>query len=526
MDEETKEGPMAVAMTPKVDGYKLPKSHVLDEPDAPTAPTETREQLLANARLLKDTLEQFKIEVNEGDITKGPTITRYELHPAPGVKLERIAGLANNIAAAIKAERINILAPVPGRNTVGIEVPNLIKTKVLFRDIVESPEWRNSKAKIPLALGKDVYGKPIVADLAEMPHLLIAGATGSGKSVCINAMVASLLFRFTPEELRFVMIDPKVVELQLYNGLPHLAAPVVHDPKKVILALKWVVNEMEKRYQIFAKVGARNIAGFNSRTRKKPPKTSQAELPLDESEGFAVEMDQEVSIPREDDIEIPEKLSYIVVIIDELADLMLMAKNDVENSIARITQMARAAGIHCIVATQRPSVDVITGVIKANIPARIAFQVAAKVDSRTILDAMGADKLLGKGDMLFLPPGTANLRRAQGCLVTDEEINRIVEIVNTQAKPCYDTDMERQLEAPTNRNGGNGGSGIDEDEDLIQRCIEVIRVGQKASVSLMQRRLKLGYTRAARIMDELEDRGLVGPSRGAEPREILFDVED
>ena len=519
-------GATALAKTPKVDGYKLPKSQVLDEPDAPSAPTETREQLLANARLLKDTLEQFKIEVNEGDITKGPTITRYELHPAPGVKLERITGLANNIAAAIKAERINILAPVPGRNTVGIEVPNLIKTKVLFRDIVESPEWRNSRAKIPLALGKDVYGKPIVADLAEMPHLLIAGATGSGKSVCINSMVASLLFRFTPEELRFVMIDPKVVELQLYNGLPHLAAPVVHDPKKVILALKWVVNEMEKRYQIFAKVGARNIAGFNSRTSKKPPKTDQAELPLDESEGFAVEMDQEVSIPREDDVEIPEKLSYIVVIIDELADLMLMAKNDVENSIARITQMARAAGIHCIVATQRPSVDVITGVIKANIPARIAFQVAAKVDSRTILDAMGADKLLGKGDMLFLPPGTANLRRAQGCLVTDEEINRIVEIVNTQAKPCYDTEMERQLEVPENGKSGNGGSGIDEDEEIVQQCIEVIRVEQKASVSLMQRRLRLGYTRAARIMDELEDRGLVGPNRGAEPREILFDVED
>jgi len=518
-------GPTAVAKTPKVDGYKLPKSQVLDEPDAPTAPTETREQLLANARLLKDTLEQFKIEVNEGDITKGPTITRYELHPAPGVKLERITGLANNIAAAIKAERINILAPVPGRNTVGIEVPNLVKTKVLFRDIVESPEWRNSKAKIPLALGKDVYGKPIVADLAEMPHLLIAGATGSGKSVCINSMVASLLFRFTPEELRFVMIDPKVVELQIYNGLPHLAAPVVHDPKKVILALKWVVNEMEKRYQIFAKVGARNIAGFNSRTKKKQPNTNQAELPLEESEGFAVEMDQEVSIPREDDIEIPDKLSYIVVIIDELADLMLMAKNDVENSIARITQMARAAGIHCIVATQRPSVDVITGVIKANIPARIAFQVAAKVDSRTILDAMGADKLLGKGDMLFLPPGTANLRRAQGCLVTDEEINRIVEIVNNQAKPCYDTEMERQLEGPENGKGGNGGSGIDEDEEIVQQCIEVIRIEQKASVSLMQRRLRLGYTRAARIMDELEDRGLVGPNRGAEPREILFDVE-
>ena len=517
-------GPMSVAKTPNVKGYKLPKSQLLDEPEGATAPAEPREKLLANARLLKETLQQFRIEVTEGDITKGPTITRYELHPAPGVKLERITGLANNIAAAIKAERINILAPVPGRSSVGIEVPNRIKTKVLFRDIVESPEWKKSKAKIPLALGKDVYGKPIVADLAEMPHMLIAGATGSGKSVCINSIVASLLFRFSPEELRFVMIDPKVVELQIYNGLPHLAAPVVHDPKKVILALKWVVSEMEKRYQIFAKVGARNISGFNSRPKKKPAKTDQAELPLDESgEGFAVEMDEEVSVPREDDIEIPDKLSYIVVIIDELADLMLMAKNEVEGCIARITQMARAAGIHCIVATQRPSVDVITGVIKANIPARIAFQVAAKVDSRTILDAMGADKLLGKGDMLFLPPGTANLRRAQGCLVTDEEINRIVEIVNQQAKPCYDTEMERQLEGPST--SANGGSGIDEDEEIIQQCIEVIRVEQKASVSLMQRRLRLGYTRAARIMDELEDRGLVGPSRGAEPREILFDLD-
>ncbi|HIL73280.1 MAG TPA: DNA translocase FtsK, partial [Verrucomicrobia bacterium] len=342
-------GSAVVAKTPKVQGYKLPKSLLLDKPELSTAPTETREQLLANARLLKDTLKQFNIDVTEGDITKGPTITRYELHPAPGVRLERISALANNISAAIKAEHINILAPVPGRSSVGIEVPNRIKTKVLFRDIIDSPEWKKSKAKIPLALGKDVYGKPIVADLSEMPHLLIAGATGSGKSVCINSIVASLLFRFSPEELRFVMIDPKVVELQIYNGLPHLAAPVVHDPKKVILALKWVVNEMEKRYQIFAKVGSRNIAGFNSRSKKKPEKPDQPELPLDEGEGFAVEMDQEVSVPRDEEIEIPEKLSYIVVIIDELADLMLMAKNDVENSIARITQMARAAGIHCIV---------------------------------------------------------------------------------------------------------------------------------------------------------------------------------
>lgn len=399
-----KEGLISVAKT--LDGYKLPKSQVLDEPDAPSAPTETREQLLANARLLKDTLEQFKIEVNEGDITKGPTITRYELHPAPGVKLERITGLANNIAAAIKAERINILAPVPGRNTVGIEVPNRIRTKVPFRDIVESPEWRNSRAKIPLAQGKDVYGKPIVADLAEMPHLLIAGATGSGKSVCINSIVASLLFRFTPEELRIVMIDPKFVQWNICNDLPHLVSPVVHDMKEAILTLKWVVNEVKKRYQMFAKVGARNIVGFNSRTQKKSP--------------------------REEDIEIPEKLGYIVVIIDEFADLMLMAKNNVENSIARITQMARAVGIHCIVTTHLPSVDVITDEIKTSIPARIAFLVAAMVDSQTILDDVGAEKLLGKGDMLFRSPGTANLRRIQGCLVTDEEINRIVEIVKIQ----------------------------------------------------------------------------------------------
>ncbi len=401
---EPKEGLISAAET--LEGYKLPKSMLLDEPEPPTAPTETREQLLSNARLLKDTLKQFNIEVTEGDITKGPTITRYELHPAPGVRLERISALANNISAAIKAEHINILAPVPGRSSVGIEVPNRIKTKVLFRDIIDSPEWKKSKAKIPLALGKDVYGKPIVADLSEMPHLLIAGATGSGKSVCINSIVASLLFRFSPEELRFVMIDPKVVELQIYNGIPHLVSPVVQDTKEAILTLKRVVNEVKKRHRIFAKVGVRSIVGFNSRTQKK--------------------------LPREDEIEIPEKLSYIVVIIDELADLMLMAQNDVENSIARITQMARAAGIHCIIATQRPSVDVITDEIKTSIPARIAFLVATMVDSQTILDDGGAEKLLGKGDMLFRSPGTANLRRVQGCLVTDEEINRIVEIVKNQ----------------------------------------------------------------------------------------------
>jgi DNA segregation ATPase FtsK/SpoIIIE, S-DNA-T family len=523
--------PIAVAATPLIGNYQLPSIDFLQHPDQTLKPTESKEELMANARLMQQTLAQFDIDVSLGDITKGPTITRYELHPAPGVKMEKITALNNNIAAALKAERIHILAPVPGKSSVGVEVPNAIKTKVIMRDLLESEEWRSTKAKIPLALGKDVYGNPIIADLAEMPHLLIAGSTGSGKSVCINAIISSLLYRFSPDQLRFVMIDPKVVELQQYNILPHLVVPVVTDPKKVILALRWVVNEMEKRYQIFARVGVRNIASFNSRPKNKPLPPKEPELPLmvkkekvePGAEGFAVEVDEQIVVPREEDIIIPEKLSYIVVIIDELADLMLVAPADVEMAIARITQMARAAGIHCIVATQRPSVDVITGVIKANIPARIAFQVAAKVDSRTILDAMGADKLLGKGDMLYLPPGSARLLRAQGALITDQEIQSIVDFIARQGKPSYEMEIHQQLSKPTSSLSEE--SGIDEDEEIIQQCIEVIRSEQKASVSLLQRRLRLGYGRAARIMDELENRGIVGPSNGAEPRDILIDLD-
>ncbi|HEX5218931.1 MAG TPA: DNA translocase FtsK [Verrucomicrobiae bacterium] len=523
--------PITVASTPIIGNYQLPTLEFLQLPDLNAKPTESKEELLANARLMQQTLAQFDIPVELGDITKGPTITRYELHPAPGVKLEKIQALNNNLAAALKAERIHILAPVPGKSSVGVEVPNPVKTKVIMRDLFEADEWRASKAKIPIALGKDVYGHPIVGDLAEMPHLLIAGSTGSGKSVCINAIIASLLYKFTPDQLRFVMIDPKVVELQQYNVLPHLVVPVVTDPKKVILALRWVVNEMEKRYQIFARVGVRNIGTFNSRPKNKPLPQQELELPLKSkkekvepgAEGFAVEVDEEIVVPREEDIVIPEKLSYIVVIIDELADLMLVAPADVEMAIARITQMARAAGIHCIVATQRPSVDVITGVIKANIPARIAFQVAAKVDSRTILDAMGADKLLGKGDMLYLPPGSAKLIRAQGALITDHEIQSVVDFIAKQAKPSYEMEIHQQLSKPTSSFGDE--SGIDEDEEIVQQCIEVIRSEQKASVSLLQRRLRLGYGRAARIMDELENRGIVGPSKGAEPRDILIDLD-
>ena len=517
--------PITVAQTPMIGNYQLPPMDFLQHADMTVKPTESKEELMANARLMQQTLAQFDIEVSLGDITKGPTITRYELHPAPGVKLEKIAALSNNIAAALKAERINILAPVPGKSSVGIEVPNLVKTKVIMRDLLESDEWRNTKARIPLALGKDVYGHPIIADLGDMPHLLIAGSTGSGKSVCINAIIASLLYKFSPDQLRFVMIDPKVVELQQYNALPHLVVPVVTDPKKVLLALRWVVNEMEKRYQIFARVGVRNISSFNSRPNKKIipqepelPLTVKKEKVEPGAEGFAVEVDEQIVVPREEDIVIPEKLSYIVVIIDELADLMLVAPADVEMAIARITQMARAAGIHCIVATQRPSVDVITGVIKSNIPARIAFQVAAAVDSRTILDGQGANKLLGKGDMLYLPPGSGKLIRAQGALITDQEIQSVVDFIALQGKPSYEMEIHKQLSKPA-ANFGNE-SGIDEDEDLIQQCIEVIRSEQKASVSLMQRRLRLGYTRAARIMDELENRGIVGQQRRGAARHL------
>jgi len=525
-----KRKPTTVARGPVIENYERPPVDYLQMPEYSAVPVDSTEELKASAIVIQKTLKQFGVDVTLGDITKGPTITRFELHPAPGVKMERITAYTNNITAALEAERISILAPVPGKSTVGVEVPNSVKTKVIMRDLLESDEWKKSRAKIPVALGKDVYGKPIIADLAEMPHLLIAGATGAGKSVCMNGIIASLLYRFSPDELRLVMIDPKVVELQMYNTLPHLVVPVVNDPKKVILALRWVVQEMEKRYKIFAKENVKNIHAFNKRRRDKSKEEPEPELPLfgngerveTSSEGFAVEVDEEIAVPRDEEIEVPEKLSYIVVVIDELADLMLTAPADVENAIARITQMARAAGIHCIVATQRPSVKVITGVIKANIPSRIAFQVASKIDSRVILDEMGAEKLLGKGDMLYQPPGAPKPIRAQGPLVEDAEIQQIVDFIAKQGKPSYEVEIHKQLSKSV-AGSFDGGSG--EDEELVQQCIEVIRSEQKASVSKLQRRLRLGYNRAARLMDELEDRGIVGPVHGNEPREILIDLD-
>jgi S-DNA-T family DNA segregation ATPase FtsK/SpoIIIE len=506
----------AVQMAGKhIENYQLPSLDLLDAIDLDGRKAADPAELKQIQNVLIDTLKQFNIEASPGDITRGPTITRYEVYPARGVRVDKISSLERDLARATRAERINILAPIPGKDTVGIEIANSRKVKVTLREILESEEWNHTKHKIPIVLGKDVYGKIILGDLAQMPHCLIAGTTGSGKSVCVNAIVASILFRFSPDDLRFVMIDPKVVEMQMYNTLPHLVMPVVTDPKKVLLALRWVINEMENRYKIFAKVGVRNVTGFNSRPKPK----SQKELGFDvESES---EQERPIQVPRDDDLVIPERMPYVVVIVDELADLMQTAPADAETAIARITQMARAAGIHMIVATQTPRADVVTGVIKANIPTRIAFQVASALDSRVILDENGAERLLGQGDMFYRPPGTSRLVRSQGVLVTDDEIRELVDFVAAQGGPVFDPSIQNQLEA-----GAVPGQEVsDEDEELVEKCLEVIRQEKRASTSMLQRRLRLGYTRAARIVDILEQRGILGPGDGAKPREILVDLD-
>ena len=522
-----KANPLGAPPDIHIENYQLPPLDLLDSADASSRQTADPAELLATQATILETLKQFGLEASAGDITRGPTVTRFEVYPARGVRVDRILSLERDIARATRAEKINILAPIPGKDTVGIEIANTKKIKVVFRELLESVEWTESKAKIPLALGKDVYGRTIIADLAQMPHLLIAGTTGSGKSVCVNAIIASMLYKFSPEELRFIMIDPKVVEMQHYGKLPHLAANVVTEPKKVLLALRYVIDEMERRYRIFAKCGLRNIHGFNSRPQEKKEE-EKPPGPEVEDEGETIEPAAEETVEaarpaaKDDELKIPERLPFIVVIIDELADLMQTAPADVENAIARITQMARAAGIHMIVATQTPRADVVTGVIKANIPSRIAFQVASKLDSRVILDANGADKLLGQGDMLYLPPGTSTLVRAQGVLVTDEEIHRVVDSVSAQAQPSFDPGFH---EAMTSTSGGDDDV-TEEDEELVTKCLEIIRQERKASTSMLQRRLRLGYTRAARVVDILEQRGIVGPKDGAKDREILVDLDN
>ncbi len=487
-------------------GYRLPPITLLDE--IPAGHRDAIETDTAGiAALLIDTLAEFGIQAEATDVAVGPVVTRYEVLPAPGVRVERIASLANNIALTLKATSVRVQAPIPGKGVVGIEIPNEISKVVYVREVLESKNWQDSTAHLPLILGKDVSGKDIVADLARMPHLLIAGATGSGKSVCMNSILAGLLMARTPDELRLILVDPKIVEFAVYSNLPHLVVPVITDPKKVALGLRWAITEMEKRYKQFAKAKVRNIEGFNNRQIVR-----QEEL-------FNLETEP---APPPDDL--PARLPYIVIIIDELADLMLAAGADIENAIARLAQLSRAVGIHMIIATQRPSVNVITGTIKANFPARIAFQVAQKVDSRTILDQSGADKLLGRGDMLYLPPSASKLIRAQGSMVSDDEIHRLTEFIKAQAEPAFEMEVKNVLDK-ADADSGSGSLDDGSDDELLTQAVEIIRETQRASTSSLQRRMRIGYTRAARVMDILEERGIVGPARGAEPREIMIDLD-
>jgi S-DNA-T family DNA segregation ATPase FtsK/SpoIIIE len=438
-------------------------------------------ELLDNAQTLENTLKSFGLEAKVIQVNCGPTITRFEIQPSPGIKVSRIMSLADDIALSLAASDVRIEAPIPGKAAVGIEVPNKKKSLVLMRDVLESTDFVKSPSKLSIALGMDIDGNPKVADLTEMPHLLIAGATGSGKSVCIKTIISSILFKAHPNEVKLMMIDPKVVELAIFDGIPHLLTPVVTDAKKAAAALSWMVGEMERRYQLFAEEGVRDIARYNELYNDKP-------------------------MPK------------IVVIIDELADLMMVAPRDVEDCICRLAQMARAAGIHLVVATQRPSVDVITGLIKANIPSRISFAVSSQVDSRTILDISGAEKLLGKGDMLFYPVGAPKPVRIQGAYITEEEVEKLINYCKKQKEPAYEKNLSDFNEVGVDKSH-------EETDELFEEAVKVVLDSGQASISMLQRRLRIGYARAARLIDEMEQRGIVGGYEGTKPREILISKE-
>ncbi len=479
---------------------------------------ETDETIAHISNLLQETLNSFNVDGQVAGAISGPRVTRYEITLAPGVKVEKVSSIQNNIKMQLAAQSLRILAPIPGRSAVGVEVPNQQPEAVSMRSLLDSPDWKNSKAEIPVVLGKDVGGKTTILDLARAPHLLIAGATGSGKSVCMNTLIMSLLMRFSPDDLRLIMVDPKVVEMEMYQTLPHLITPVVNDSQKVPIALRWGVNEMEKRYRILAKARTKNLAGFNSRPK--------SDVILTDDEGKPI----------------PDKLPLLVIIVDELADVMMSdAKADVETSIARIAQKGRAAGIHIVIATQRPSVQIITGVIKANLPTRIAFKVTSGTDSRVILDKIGAEELLGRGDMLFMPPGASSIERIQGAMIDDADIEKVVEFVSAQAPQRFDATV---LKEEAEDAGGGDDEDYDDDEadigdfahispmvqkytlpgddDLMKKSLEIVLMERKASTSYLQRRLKIGYNRAAEIIDKLEERGIVSPPvAGGSKRDIL-----
>jgi len=456
-----------------------------------------KEALKEKSKVLENKLADFGVQGRVVDVHPGPVITRYEFEPASGVRISKILGLADDLALALKALGVRILAPVPGKAVVGIEIPNAVRETVYFREIVSREEFLNSKSRLTLALGKNIAGKPVITDLAKMPHLLIAGSTGSGKSVLINAMICSILYKSAPSEVRMLLIDPKRLELSFYEDIPHLLHPVVTDPKEASLALMWAVGEMERRYKMLADKGVRDIDSYNQ----------QIDARLKTLKGDDKGRDEETSSDY-------EKLPYILVVIDELADLMMVSSREVEISIARIAQMARAAGIHLLVATQRPSVDVLTGTIKVNFSARISFQVSSKVDSRTILDCPGADRLLGMGDMLFLPPGTSKLLRVHGTYLSESEIRRITDFLRKQGSPEYDQNILEPREE----------SVINKDDDYDERyddAVALVSQTRIASISMIQRRLRIGYNRAARIVERMEKERVVGPSDGAKPREVL-----
>lgn len=480
--------------------FKLPPLTLLDQVERKDTRIK-RESLIMNSRILEKKLADFGVEGKVVEVKPGPVITMYELEPAPGVKINKITNLSDDLALALRAPSIRIIAPIPGKAVIGIEIHNHEREPVRLKDVLDNDAFLESPFKLPIVLGEDIVGTPVITDLTRMPHLLIAGTTGSGKSVSLNAMICSILFKAPPDDVKFLMIDPKRLELSAYEGIPHLLHPVVVDPKKASQVLKWAVEEMERRYKVIVELGVKNIEAFNKIIEKKSKgKIAQSE------------MDETGRAGRE----APTKLPYIVIIIDELADLMMIAQRNVEESLARLAQMARAAGIHLILATQRPSVDVITGVIKANFPTRISFQVSSKVDSRTILDQLGAENLLGSGDMLFMPPATSKLARIHGPYVSDKEIERIVDFVKKQARPAYDESIS-EYHADTLE----GGKSDNEYDEKYDEAVELVTELGQASISLVQRYLKVGYNRAARIIERMEAEGVVGPSDGVKPRKVL-----
>ncbi len=505
----------------EIKDYKVPPTDLLESGPNDIKHSETEADLQQNAAIIISKLKEFGVDARPGDITRGNTITRYELYPAPGIRVDRIRSLQDDLALALRAEQINILAPIPGKDTVGIEIPNISKVMIRFRDLIESKEFTNSKARLPIAIGKDLYGKALIADLAEMPHLLVAGTTGSGKSVVVNCILLSLLYRFSPQDLHLIIVDPKVVELQMFNPLPHLLTDVVTEPKNVVKALRQVVFEMEKRYQILAKSGVKNIVSFNNRTRVAPiPKE-----PTPLSDPNEIEEDLFGEKVSKKPIEIPDRLPYIVVIIDELADLMQTASSDVESLICRIAQKARAAGIHLILATQSPRKDVVTGLIKANIPSRIALKVNSGTDSRIILDEQGAENLVGKGDLLYLAPGAPTTVRAQGAYVDEKEIPGVIDFITAQVQSNRDTEFHAKLNNPDTEQ-----EEIDDETlDLCRQSFQVMREEKKCSASLFQRQLRIGYNTAARVVYIFEKRNVIGPAdsgNSAKPREILIDLDN